>query len=180
MMVEKREHRPVKRGRSMDGYIVDQARLTDMPYGRRMSSRNGCGWIAAYNFLRAHGVPVGEEQVSAALAKGSLFRGLLGTSPLRVRAYLRRMGFATSLRLVRRGGACDTGGADGGVALYRHGGGWHFVAFAGAPAAGKWRFFNAEPGSEAHVETMETFLLRHARFPLALLFLDRGPGDRKA
>lgn len=167
--VERRE----QRGRSRDGYVIDQARLTDLPYGLRMSSRNGCGWIAAYNFLHAHGAVIDEETVAAQMARGALLRGLLGTGPLRVKRYLKRMGFATRLCIVRRGGRCDMERAESGVALYRHGGGWHYVAFAGAPEAeaGARRFLNAVPGDEAHFETMDSFLKRRACFPLALLLL---------
>lgn len=42
---------------SPDGMIVRQSLATDVPYGRYPSSRNGCGWIATYNLLRAVGRP---------------------------------------------------------------------------------------------------------------------------
>ena len=38
-----------------DGYIVYQGKLTNIRYGLRKSSANGCGWIAAYNFLKQQG-----------------------------------------------------------------------------------------------------------------------------
>lgn len=34
-----------------DGYIEYQSKC-DLPYGKFKSSRNGCGWIAFYNFYR--------------------------------------------------------------------------------------------------------------------------------
>ena len=38
---------------SDDGYIIDQRRTESISFGGCPSSKNGCGWIAAYNFLKA-------------------------------------------------------------------------------------------------------------------------------
>ena len=38
---------------SDDGYIIDQRRTKAISFGGCPSSKNGCGWIAAYNFLKA-------------------------------------------------------------------------------------------------------------------------------
>ena len=38
---------------SDDGYIIDQRQTESISFGGCPSSKNGCGWIAAYNFLKA-------------------------------------------------------------------------------------------------------------------------------
>ena len=38
---------------SDDGYIIDQRQTEAISFGGCPSSKNGCGWIAAYNFLKA-------------------------------------------------------------------------------------------------------------------------------
>ena len=42
---------PIRTPYSKDGYIIDQARVTDIRYGALTSDINGCGWIAEFNFL---------------------------------------------------------------------------------------------------------------------------------
>ena len=38
---------------SPDGYIIDQRQTDNINFGHTSSDRNGCGWIACYNFLKA-------------------------------------------------------------------------------------------------------------------------------
>ena len=40
---------------SADGFIIDQRKTDNIPFGAVTSDRNGCGWIACYNLLRALG-----------------------------------------------------------------------------------------------------------------------------
>lgn len=157
---------------SRDGYIIDQARMQDVPYGCRMSDYNGCGWIAAFNFLRYMGAPVSQEELTRALSRRSLFRGLLGTSPLRLKRYLESRGFPMRACMLPGRAIARAEKAEAGVLLYRHRGGWHFVAFLRAHAADdgerRFRFLNAHPGWEAHVCSMLTFLEKDNMRPLIL------------
>ena len=161
-------------GFTREGFIVDQAKLTGVPYGRRTSDYNGCGWIAVYNFLRVHGIDAPVPALTRRMARHSLLRARLGTSPLRVKRMLRRFGFPTRFRLCKRGEPAPLAGAESGVVLYRHATGWHFVAFRQTDEPGKWHFYNALPGNEAHRETMEAFLAKNAKRPYALLFVFDG------
>ena len=154
---------------SPEGYIVDQARVTDVRYGCRPSCTNGCGWIAVYNLLRCLGDPAPYEKIVAALARHSLFRGLLGTSPLRVRRYLRRRGYPVASVIGKRKVAAAAAGARGGILVYRHSGGWHFVAFE-RRAAGRLRFYNAVAGACAYERTMEQFLTEQNLAKIVWLF----------
>lgn len=144
---------------AQSGHIVDQRRMTDVRYGLRMSNINGCGWIAVYNFLRCMGSRVLPDSVARALARHSLFRGLLGTSPFRIRRYLRRHGYALQSAFGISKAAERAAFAAAGILLYRHSGGWHFVAFVRADGD-ELHFYNAIAGAPNHVETMRTFLSR--------------------
>ena len=152
--------RPVnKAAYSNTGHIVDQARLTDVRYGCRTSDLNGCGWIAVYNFLRCMGARIPQGEIIAEMARHSLFRGLLGTSPLRVLRYLRKSGFPlrSAFGVKRAARIAET--ARSGILLYRHSGGWHFVAFERADG-GRLHFYTAIAGAPDHMESMGSFLKR--------------------
>ena len=47
---------------SSDGFIIDQRKTDNIPFGAVTSDRNGCGWIAAYNLRKAldHGISFDE------------------------------------------------------------------------------------------------------------------------
>ena len=154
---------------SKDGYIISQYKTDNVPYGCRTSNRHGCGWIAAYNFFRIVGDPRPVDELTSALIKRSLFRGRLGTSPFRLRRYLRRQGHQTRLSLTKKKAAERAGIARAGILLYRHKGGWHFVAFESAGGAGRLRFYNASQGEERHYSTMERFLKKENLAPLVFL-----------
>ena len=55
---------PVKTPYSKDGYIIDQARVTNIRYGALTSDINGCGWIAEYNFLKRMGQDADEQTLA--------------------------------------------------------------------------------------------------------------------
>ncbi|MEG1524170.1 MAG: hypothetical protein RRZ24_02060 [Clostridia bacterium] len=152
-----------------DGYIVNQACLHDVRYGCRTSDCNGCGWIAAYNFLRSLADDAPEEEVARALSSHALFRGLLGTSPFRLRRYLKRRGYAIHSYIGPKKVVWAAETARAGILLYRHSSGWHFVAFVRVDARGGLRFFNASPGNAQHILSMQTFLTVCNRTPLCYL-----------
>ncbi len=153
---------------SPEGYIVDQARITDVPYGCRPSSQNGCGWIGVFNLLKALGTPVPYQEVVEALAKRSLFRGRFGTSPWRIHRYLKKQGWAMRWALGKKRAIAASERADAGILIYRHSGGWHFVAFQ-RRESGLFRFYNAVAGAYEHDRTMEDFLKEQNRAKIVWL-----------
>lgn len=155
---------------SPDGYIVDQTRVTDVRYGCRLSSQNGCGWIAVFNLLRCLGDPVPHEEIVAALSKHALLRGMLGTSPLRVKRYLKQRGHATRLYAGKRRAILAAETANSGILVYRHARGWHYAAFLRAEDGGELRFFNAGVHSGLAMP-MEAFLVERNLAPFVLLFV---------
>lgn len=153
-----------------DGYIVNQSAMR-APYGKHSSAYNGCGWIAAYNALRACGLPLTWEQVRNGLQDGLWLGGALGTGAFRLARYLRKNGLTVRVTLATRAARpkkCYTAG----IVCYAVGKGLHYVAFV--PQAQHCRFFNAHAGDMAHVESLEDFLRANAKPPLCLvLWLSR-------
>ncbi len=82
----------MEKGFTTDGYILDQDCFEDYIYRGISSAINGCGWIAAYDFLRGLGKTVDFWQVHREM--NAFFpQQIPGPTPVRVlRQYLRRWG----------------------------------------------------------------------------------------
>jgi hypothetical protein len=174
---------PVKTPFSKDGYIIDQARVTDIRYGALTSDINGCGWIAAYNFLKRMGQTVDGKTIADELIRYTLFRGLVGTDLFRLRRYFRRhgyriansMGTGTKKRASRR----DKRGSD----LVLPQDGFHFVTFiCGRRDCAQRGRGSAVPlsqrtrGQREPFDTMRGFLTQNNVIPLALIMV--WPGSK--
>ena len=172
---------------SSDGYIVDQARVTNIRYGVFTSDVNGCGWIAAFNFLKRRGEAVDKKALADELIRWTVFRGLLGTGLFRLKRMLRRHGYPTALKVATKKRADLPETAQAGVIYYCHRDGFHFVAFCrdedvlpaedGKP---RYRFFNAIPGRGNHFDTMQGFLTRHNVLPLAGILVWPREGEARS
>lgn len=165
---------------SPDGYIVDQAQVTDIRYGLLTSDINGCGWIAVFNFLKAQGNTVNSQALADELIRYSILRGLAGTDLFRLKRMLRRHGYPTRLAFRRNKQARLPEGTDAGVILYVHKDGPHFVAFSRIqpvePARDesgevRFRFFNGIGGKSNHFDSMRGFLTTHNVLPFALILI---------
>lgn len=165
---------------SPDGYLVDQAQVTDIRYGALMSDINGCGWIAAFNFLKTQGNTVNAKALADELIRFSILRGLAGTDLFRLKRMLRRHGYPTRLVFRQNKQARLPEGTDAGVIYYVHKDGPHFVTFSRIqpvePAwdeAGETRFrlFNGIGGKSNHFDTMRGFLTAHNVLPFALILI---------
>lgn len=160
-----------------DGFIVYQGKLTDIRYGLRKSSANGCGWIAAYNFLKQRGEDVKEQRVADELVRWTLFRGLFGTELFHLWLYLAWRGYRTGVMIAGNKKAALPESADAGVIYYRHKRGFHFVSFyrdENVPQIEhekpRFRFLNAIAGKENHYDTMSGFLAKHNVIPFTIIF----------
>lgn len=157
---------------SRDGFIIDQRYLREVPFGVKMSDWNGCGWAAAYNFLRLRGAEINWREAASGMRGHTLLFGLLGTDPFGLRRFLRSRGVLTRAALTRRSAVRLAEGADGGILMYWHGRGAHFVAFRRLPD-GRSRFFNAVYGAENHVAALDEFIALRSKFPLLLLLVPK-------
>ena len=130
---------------SDDGYIIDQRQTESISFGGCPSSKNGCGWIAAYNFLKALDRTPNPE-VLHELRRQKV--------PLE---FALRPFHAQELAQRNRAG----------IVLYRAGKTNHFAAFARQPD-GTLRFFGAVPGYAHHNLSMAEFYWDYVKFPLTL------------
>jgi hypothetical protein len=165
---------------SPDGYLVDQAQVTDIRYGALMSDINGCGWIAAFNFLKSQGNTVNAQSLADELIRHSVLRGLAGTDLFRLKRMLKRHGYPTGLVFRRNKQARLPEGTDAGVIYYVHKDGPHYVTFSRIqpvePALDetgetRFRFFNGIGGKSNHFDTMRGFLTAHNVLPFALILI---------
>ena len=137
---------------SDDGYIIDQRQTESISFGGCPSSKNGCGWIAAYNFLKALDRTPDPEVLLRRLERTLLPGGKLGLNFFALVHELRR-------QKAQRNRA--------GIVLYRAGKTNHFAAFARQPD-GTLRFFGAVPGYAHHNLSMAEFYWDYVKFPLTL------------
>ncbi len=157
---------------SADGYIINQDATAHIPYGRMPSDYSGCGWIAAYNFLRVMGKNPNPRQLARQLATG-WFKGGMGTGPLRLRQFLAGKGYRFAVCHSRRAAPALAHNAKAGILMYVSGiHGLHYVTFAAAQGSQK-RFFNAEFGNEQHILTMAEFAKKYVKTPFCYLMVAR-------
>ena len=177
---------PIKTPYSTDGYIIDQARVTDIRYGALTSDINGCGWIAEFNFLKRMGLSVTEKAIADELIRHTVFRGLAGTDTFRLRRHLKKHGYRMPIKFRWNKKARLPEGTSAGVIWYCHKDGFHFVTFyadeAIQPEDGeaRFRFLNGLAGKENHYDTMRGFLTKHNVIPFALILVWHGTAETYA
>ena len=153
---------------SGDGFIIDQQAFAGVRFGRRYSDYNGCGWMAAYNLLHALHLPDDWKSVVCGMRHHTLLFGELGTNPFGLRRFLKKRGIKVRLSFRPRTAArLADEDSDGGIVMYWHGHGAHFVAFARAGAG--LRFFNARRRDPAHYGRMADFIPARSKFPLVVM-----------
>ncbi|MDL2219704.1 hypothetical protein LJC04_05165 [Ruminococcaceae bacterium OttesenSCG-928-O06] len=166
----------IREALSSDGYIIDQDKTYKIFYGPFRSSYNGCGWIAAYNYLKATHRPHNAVALARELATTSPYNARMGTGPLRLRRFLEAKGcrFATAATRQAAAGLAPTSAA--GILFYTNAAnGPHFVCYVRQPS-GRLRFFNALPGNAHHITTMVEFLRQEAPHnPIYLMAAAEGP-----
>jgi len=172
-----------QRAFSSDGYIIDQRFLDNLPYGVKQSNDNGCGWIAAYNFLRACGRNKNWDTVRRQLEDSLFLGGFLGTHLLQLYGYLRRHGFSLHWAVGRRSVIRQSACCRVGILFYCNGAALHFVTFRPADTAEAaqhgvvhkacngvplYRFWNGRMGYAWDYDTLAGFLDSQSKTPLLL------------
>lgn len=153
---------------SPDGYIISQEHTAGVPYGVHSSDYNGCGWIAAYNLLRALGRPAKPLAAAKSLAASSPFHGSLGTGPLRLARWLRRRGIPVQTARKRPDVLRLAGRSRAGILFYFDDKEPHYVAFINQ-GGGVQRFLNAVDGAAMDTLPMAAFLDNRAAGPIYYL-----------
>lgn len=157
---------------SRDGYIIDQRQTENIPFGAESSNVNGCGWIAAYNFLKAMDREIDPEQLLCDLEKTLLFRGRLGVNLFCLVRELKKQRLPLDFSLGYFHAQCLSERCRAGIILYFTGKRNHFAAFR-READGRLRFFGAVPGKDRDMQTMAEFYRDHVKFPLAVTITAR-------
>lgn len=150
------------------GYIINQKRTGNLRFGRVSSDKNGCGWIAAYNFLRAMDKEKDPEEVLRKLEK-ALIPGFdrFGLNFVALAIYLRTQGVPLEFTVRQFHTQRIAEEAPAGIILYRAGKTNHFAAFRRLQN-GKLRFYGAVSGRENHDMSMAEFFYDYVKFPLTL------------
>lgn len=175
---------------SRDGYIINQRLLKNLPYGMKHSDYNGCGWVAAYNFLHACGRQKEYDIVRQQLEDSLILGGLMGTHIIQLYLYLRRHGYHLQWAFGRDAAARKAQQCKAGVLFYFNGVALHFVTFVPASAEDValarqkesaaesdvveaivedeaeqlwYRFFNGRMGHDQDYDTLEQFLDSESR-----------------
>ena len=157
---------------SRDGYIIRQQDTGSVPFGRLTSDVNGCGWIAAYNLLRASLCPVTWQEVRRDLTHLLPFRGELGVNAFVLQGYLRGKGCRLRSAVTLSGAEALVKDCRAGILLYSTGHSRHYVSFV-REEDGRLRFFNTAPGKEEVIERFPAFYRRYVRFPVFWLFVTK-------
>lgn len=161
----------MEKGFTADGYILDQDCFEDYIYRGISSAINGCGWIAAYDFLRGLGQSVDFRQVHREM--NAFFpRQIPGPTPVRIlRRYLRRWGryplhwgWRSSLKAASESLA--------GILRYWEGKEPHFVPYVRVEGD-LFRFFNVCDGQEEIFLSMGEFFRNHCVRGLVRVITDR-------
>ncbi len=161
------EYMDPKRAFSGDGYIIDQRYTASFGYGRFRSDYNGCAWIAAYNFLKSVGIKPDNADIRGYMGSRLRFGGFIGTKTALLCEYLGEKGVPVNAYKGRSGVLDNVSRCRSGIIRYCDPIYPHFVAFT--RSGDGYRFFNASPGDESHVLTMEDFLKKHCRLPFIKL-----------
>lgn len=149
----------MEKGFTADGYILDQDCFEGYIYRGISSAINGCGWIAAYDFLHGLGQSVDFQQVHREM-NAYFPRQIPGPTPVRVlRRYLRRWG-QFPFHWGRRSSLKAAAESRAGILRYWEGKEPHFVAYVRADGD-RFRFFNVCDGQEEIFLSMGEFFRTH-------------------
>lgn len=152
---------------SDNGYIIDQRLTSSVSFGHYPSDKNGCGWIAAYNFLKALDYDPDPELLLRKLERTLLFGGRLGLNFFALVYELRRQDIPLEFAL-RPFHAQELAQRNrAGIILYRAGKTNHFAAFR-RESDGSLRFFGAAAGAAHHQLSMAEFYWDYVKFPLTI------------
>lgn len=84
-----------------DGYIENQYAWKNIAFGNTNMAASGCEIMAVYNVLKARNMGSGPqlagELIAAFEKRGAALKGVIGSSPLSIRAFLKKKGIQTRL-----------------------------------------------------------------------------------
>ena len=161
--------KPLEMGFSEDGYIVDQDCFHTLRYRTMPANINGCGWIAAFNLLRALGRGRPYPEILREL-EGMHLWNVPGPTLMNVmRAFLRTYAPEAVETVGRKEALAAAENSRAGIFRYREGREPHFISYI-READGLFRFFNVADGLEDARMTMADFGRDHLRGGTVIVF----------
>lgn len=132
--------------------------MASVPFGWFDTERKGCGWIAAYNLLKANGKQENIQTVIDNLEKHNVLGKVLGQEIFWLLVYLKQKGLDISLSIPGIQGcvrSCKK--YESGILAYSHSRGAHYAMFT-STKDGMVHFYNAIYQKRNHITDMEIFL----------------------
>ena len=156
--VEKMRYVLVDRVFDEEGYIVDQGAMRVMPFGWFDTAAKGCGWIAAYNFMKAFGQEAFMQETATEIASYSSFGNVMGVSIFALLKYFKKHGIAMHMYTGSNERIAKIiQDSTMGILLYVHTDGAHYCAYEKRPD-GRIRFLNAGYGRRNDIMDPARFL----------------------
>lgn len=150
-----------------EGYIINQGLTDAVPFGWFTSREKGCGWISAYNLFKIAGCEKTIRFCASGLNTFSPVGKMMGEELLQEWFWLKKQGLNVGLsRGTNRHSIAAMKKYRGGILLYTHRRGAHYVAFENI-GEGKIQVWNAVYGRRGHIETPESFLKAYAWLPFS-------------
>lgn len=150
-----------------EGYIINQGLMEKIPFGWFNTKDKGCGWIAAYNFLRLIGKERTMEECAHGLEKHAPLGEVAGQEETLLYFWFRKQGIKVRMTPHLNHYALKAmHESQAGILLYQHSHGAHYTAWKNL-RDGHLQFYNAVYGKENHIEKPETFLKKNSLFPFA-------------
>ncbi len=146
-------------GFSPDGYIIDQDYFGACEYRGIPASRNGCGWIAAYNLRHFLRHDVRFEDVLREMDRMHTLRIPGPTTMPVMRAYLEKHVPGITETIGRDAALEAAVGCRAGILRYSEAGVPHFIFFLRDGEV--FRFTNVNDGLEDFTSAMEMFFETH-------------------
>ena len=152
-----------------EGYIIYQGKMKDVKFGVFNSSRNGCGWIAAYNVLKMLGKERPIEYCINGLSKLDITGKLFGQEYFTLYHWLRKEGVNAKMSVISQNSAIKhMKNSLCGILLYTHKRGSHYTSYRYLDG-NRVHFYNAVYGKKNHFVTPEEFIKDKVLLPIAML-----------
>lgn len=150
-----------------EGYVINQGLMEEIPFGWFNTKDKGCGWIAAYNFLKITGHEKTMAECAHGLEKHALLGEAAGQEEMLLYLWLRKQGLSIGMTPPWNGAALKAmQERKAGILLYQHARGSHYAAWKRMPD-GNVQLYNAVYGKQNHIVMPETFLKKNTLFPFA-------------
>ena len=152
-----------------EGFIINQGRMKDIPFGWFKTDAKGCGWISAWNLLKMNGMETTMEVCAHGLEKHAFMGEMMGQSLIRLYFWLKKQGLDVSMSLPLNGAAKSMiEKTRTGIILYNHARGAHYIAYRRLSDT-KIQIYNAVYGKRNHVMTTAEFLKKYPLFPTTVV-----------